>query len=144
MKICLPALILGVILTACATSGEPEPRGIAQFEGDARLGEKTDKICFERSIDGFYDNTRDTVVLSSGVSRDYVVSVTGACPSLRFAQSIAMDNRGGSCVSRGDVLIVSENAFSLNDRTGLGPDRCLINEIYKWDRDAVMAGAADE
>lgn len=138
MKTYIPALTLCLLLLACATSGEQKPRGIAQFEGDARLGEQVNKICFERQIDGFYDNTRDTVVLSSGVSRDYVVSVTGACPSLRFAQAIALDNRGAGCVSRGDVLIVSENAFSLNDQTGLGPDRCLINEIYEWDRDAEM------
>ncbi len=131
------ALASCVAFTACATATDanPKERGIAAFKDDARLGEPVEKICFNRSIDGFSNAMRDTVVLSAGVSKNYIVEVSGICPNLDHAQSIAIDSTL-SCVSRGDYLIVSDSAFSLQDNTGFGPDRCLIDSIYTWDKRA--------
>ncbi|WP_371395531.1 DUF6491 family protein [Fretibacter rubidus] len=135
----LTTLSATFLLASCATTASDEPRGIAAFEGDARLGQQVDKICFERNIDGFSNNTKDTVVLSTGPSRDYIVSVRGICSNLPFAQSIGLSPRT-SCLRENDFIIVSESAFTLNDRSGIGPDRCYIDEIYEWD---VRAEATD-
>ena len=132
--ITLFAILPLAILAGCSTTPDDEPRGIKAYEGDARLGEQTNRICFGRTIDGFSNMRRDSVVLSSG-SQDYLVTVSGTCRSLRFAQAIGVDNRGAGCVSRNDILIVSENAFG-NDVTGIGPDRCFIDDIYTWDKRA--------
>lgn len=129
--LCLAAASL---LTACAAAPDNKPRGIAAFEGDPRLGEQTNRICFSDNIDGFSNNSRDSVVLSSG-TKDYLVTTSGTCRTLQYAQRIALDDGGGSCLSSNDILIVSEDLFA-GDNTGIGPDRCFIDEIYLWDKRA--------
>jgi len=132
----LPSLLLTLpLLVACSTVASDRPRGVAAFADDARLGEQVDKICFKRSIDGFNSNSRDTVILSAGVNKDYLVEVFGGCSNLRNAQRIAVDSNL-SCLDDRDYLIVSENLFSGNQSTGLDPERCAINSIYKWDKRA--------
>ena len=132
------ALILGGI-SACATSADAnKPRGIAAFKGDPALGEEVDRICFNRSIRGFGDTTNRTVVLTRGVREQYIVEVSGACRDLKFAQSVGIDSRS-SCITRGDYLLVSGSAFSLDDGTGMGPNRCLIQKMHKWDSKAEAA-----
>lgn len=136
------AVTASFIFMACTSAaGEKKERGIAAFKGDVRLGEKVDKICFNRSIDGFSMARKDTVVLSRGVSKDYIVEVKGVCTNLRHAQSIGIDSNL-SCVSRGDYLIVSDSAFGTS--TGFGPDRCYINKIHKWDKKAKKKEATPE
>lgn len=129
------ALLLGGI-SACATSADAnKPRGIAAFKDDPALGEQVDRICFNRNIRGFGDTTDRTVVLTRGVRDQYIVEVSGACRDLKFAQSVGIDSRS-SCITRGDYLLVSGSAFSLDDGTGLGPNRCLIQKMHKWDSKA--------
>lgn len=129
--------LAGVTLAACATppQSSAKVRGIAAFADDPRLGKQVSKICFNRTIDGFYNATRDTVVLSRGASEDYIVEVKGVCSNLRNARSVAIDSQL-SCVTRGDVLLVSTSTFTLNDGTGMGPDRCYIEKIHQWDKSA--------
>ena len=135
--------VIGTALTACATSEQGELEDpIAAFKDDPRLGERADKICFQRNIDGFSKASRKTVVLEANVNDDYLVSIRGMCPSLRNAMSIGIGTNQ-SCLRRGDILIVSESAFSLNDNTGTGPDRCFIDEIYRWDDDAGKSEMTD-
>ncbi len=110
-------------LGSTAAAGETE---------DPRKGEKVKKICFNRSIDGFSNTSRNSVVLSAGPSRDYLVK-TGSCQQLRRAQSIALSSRS-SCIRKGDRLIVSDSIFA--DSTGIGPERCYVKAIYKWDKRA--------
>jgi len=129
----ISAITAIAMLAACSTTPSDEPRGIKAYEGDARLGEQTNRICFSGNIDGFSNARRDSVVLSAG-RKDYLVTISGTCRTLDYAQRIGLDNRGG-CVSRNDILVVSDNAFS-NDNTGLGPERCFIDEIYEWDKRA--------
>lgn len=131
------ATITGLALAACASTpdGEKEARGIAAYDGDVRLGEEVDRVCLGQRIDSFYNNKRDTVVLSCGGSNDYLVAVAGNCFNLRNAGSIGIDSNSG-LLRRGDSLIVSENAFSVSDSGGIGPDRCMISSIYKWDKRA--------
>lgn len=128
--------LTGGLLIACSSTSIADDKldGIAAFADDARLGEEVNKICFNRNIDGFTNATRNTVVLSAGPSKDYIVEVN-MCPSLRYAQSVAIDSTL-SCVHKTDSLLVSESAFSLNDQTGFGPDRCYIKKMHKWNKRA--------
>lgn len=127
------------ILASCASAPNENaaPKGVAAFDGDPRLGEKTDRACFASTIDNFKMAGDRTVVLESSRSRQHLVEVTGACPQLRRAQTIGVDSRT-SCVTRGDSLIVSDSAFGLKHSGGLGPQRCLIKGIHEWDEDAEL------
>lgn len=130
-----------LLLAACESlPGEPVPRGIAAYEGDVRLGERTDRICFASSIDGFSVNRDRTVVLRDG-RKEYLVEVYGACPELDFAQSIGIEARTG-CLTRNDALIVSSSLSGSN--VGAGPNRCMIKEIHTWDSRAKAEPAEAE
>ena len=133
-KLIVPTLAIVGLAAACATTPSDKPKGAAKFAEDPRLGEKVDRICFNRTIDGFSHTDRDTIVVSTGPNKDYLLEVRGICTNLRHAQSIAIDSPL-SCVTRLDAIFVSTSAFSLNDNLG-GPQRCIINEIYAWDEDA--------
>ena len=122
------------LTTACASTPSDQPKGAAKYADDARLGEKVNKICFSRSIDGFSRNDRDTVVVSAIGKKQYLIEVRGLCTNLNHAQSIGIASTL-SCVTPGDALLVSQSAFSLNDEIG-GPQRCLIKDIYEWNEDA--------
>jgi len=137
-----PILLAVGLLAACATTPSDKPRGAAKFAEDPRLGEKVDKICFNRSIDGFSQNDRDTVVVREGVNQHYLIEVRGVCSNLRHAQSIGIDS-SLSCVTRHDHLIVSTSSFSLNDGI-TPPDRCTIRAIYEWDEDAEVKNAEED
>ncbi len=126
--------IAGLTLMACASTSGSDDKALQELLNDPRVDEQVDRICFNRNIDGFSMNARRSVVLRKGVRDKYLVTVSGGCPSLRYAQSIGIDSNT-SCIGPGDSLIVSESAFSLDDG-GIGPDRCFINRIYNWNEDA--------
>jgi len=130
----LPGLTALLALAACATAAtEPGARGLNQYADDPRLGEATKRICFASNIDGFSLNKRSTVVLSEGRD-DYMVEVTGSCFDLDNAETIALDSPTG-CLTPGDAIIVA----STMGGGGIGPQRCLIREIRKWDPKAEKA-----
>ena len=140
------SLLLTPLLAACAStydSAEKEPRGAAKFADDPRLGAEVDKICFAGTINSFSAETRDTVVLRARTNDYYLVEVYGACPSLRNAQRVGVDSRGGSCLRKNDFLIVSENLFN-GDQVGIDPQRCMIRGIYEWDNEAPTEAASEE
>jgi hypothetical protein len=127
MKHIILTVLAATALGACASApGEPAEKGIAKYAGDARLGEKTNKICFASSIDGFSMNDRDTVLLHDGKKR-YMVEVTGTCFDLENAESIGLDSPT-SCLTPGDSIIVAETFGET-----FGSRRCMIREIYEWD-----------
>ena len=137
LKYCVYS-ILAFSFTACASSadGEETPRGIAAYKSDARLGDKVNSICFASNIDGFREANRDTVIIEGAGRREYMVSTRG-CFQLRHAMSIGLEARD-TCLRPGSILLVSDElspAFG-GQNTGLGPDRCFIDEIYKWDKKA--------
>jgi len=108
--------------------------GARAFAADPRLGQEVDRICFARNIEGFTTTSRDTLVIRTSPNTQFLVEVSGTCPSLIRAQTVAVDSTL-SCVTPGDFLIVSESPFSLRNR-GVVPDRCAINRIFTWDPDA--------
>lgn len=106
---------------------------------DPRIGKKVDRICFARSIDNFKipDDFDDAVLLEKGVNDWFFVELRGACASrsLRFAQAIGIDTfGGGGCLTRGDTLIFSSSAFKPKPHD---LSRCFVDDMYKWDEDAV-------
>lgn len=134
------SLFIAPLIAGCAStydSADKEPRGAAKFADDPRLGEQVDKICFAGTINSFSAETRDTVVLRANANDYYLVEVTGGCTSLRDAERVGIDPRGGSCLRKSDFLIVSENLLGSGDQVGLDPQRCMINSIYKWDKNAL-------
>lgn len=121
-----------LILAACATSS---PRLEAEdFLASPALGEKVDRICFVRSIDGFSQPTRTTVIVEEGLNDHYLIEVFGACQDLDWAQSLTFTRTTGSCLTRGDRLLAFDTVFP--DRSDLRfSNQCTIRAIYDWDRD---------
>jgi hypothetical protein len=108
-----------------------------------RSGEAVDRICFASSIDSFQQTTDYTVILERSVNDYYLVETFARCQDLRYAQLIGVDSFG-SCLTRGDAIIASDSAFSLNRRGDIPPQRCLVKAIYKWDPDAEVPGDTEE
>ncbi len=103
---------------------------------DPRIGEEVRSICFGRNINAWkaLKGEDDVVLLKKSVRDWYRVELAGACDYrvLRSAMAIGIDSRpAGGCVSRGDVIIVSDSPGF--DR------RCVITKMYEWNEDAALA-----
>lgn len=137
LKYCLYPL-LAFSLTACASNpdGEEKLRGIAAYKSDVRLGDKVNSICFASNIDGFREAKKDTVIIEGSGRSEYLVSTRG-CFQLRNAMSIGLQARE-TCLRPGSIILVSDEITPVfrAPSTGLGPDRCFIDEIYKWNKKA--------
>lgn len=117
------------IEVAAAADGEAAP--------DPRRGEPVSRLCFVSNISGFTETTRRSVVVEKGVNDQYLIETFGSCFNLDDALTLGFDTFARSgCLTRGDSIIASESAFGLNDRTGVGPQRCTIRGIYRWDPEA--------
>lgn len=127
---------------ACATPATDEagadggPAALAKT--DPRIGPEVDRICFQRSINGWstIDGDDDAIVLRRSVRDEYRVEYTGACRSsdFRFAQTIGIAGRpAGGCLTRGDRLLVEGPGDFVN--------RCLITQINEWNEDATAEDA---
>jgi hypothetical protein len=132
-------------LTACATGqsndgADARPQGFADYQGDPRLGERVDRICFGSQINSFGETTDETVLLESGVNDWYLVH-TFSCPDLDFARSLSFD-RYGSCLRQSDAVI-AYRSFTGPDRSQPEPLGCRIRAIYEWDPGATADGAAE-
>ena len=133
-----------VLLAACASQApaDAKPKGVAQFAGDARLGEEVRNVCFTSTISGFHDATDDTVVISKG-SNDYLIEVHGSCFNLDHAQQLAVDSTTG-CLSKGDYIITSDSIAGFHDDTGFGGQRCMVKSVHEWDGKAEAPADAEE
>ncbi|MEO1137343.1 MAG: DUF6491 family protein [Pseudomonadota bacterium] len=113
----------------------------AEEKVDPRLGERVDRICFQRNINSWRSvkDEDDVVLLERSVNNWYRVELNGGCDErlFRFATAIGIDSRpGGGCVTRGDTIIVED-----------GPGfnrRCIITRIYEWNEDAIEDESAAE
>jgi len=127
-------------LTACAT-GPVDQSPPDAYADDPRLGERVDRICFGRSINGFGETTSDTIVVRANVDDHYLIETFGSCRDLAWAQSIGLD-QFSSCVTTADALIPYDSAFG-PDHSGVVPQACRIKAIYEWDPDAEDSASAD-
>lgn len=132
------AAIAAFGLSACVTPAAEQagadagPATLAK--ADPRLGPEVERICFQRSINGWstIDGDDDAIILRRSVRDDYRVEYTGPCrgSDFRFAETIGIAGRpAGGCLTRGDRLLVEGPGDFVN--------RCLITQINEWDEDAV-------
>ncbi len=145
----LMAAAAALTVGACATnSSETAEEDAASYFEDPRLGEKVNRICFARQIDGFrfleeYDRA---VLLESRVNDWHFVELLGPCTnrSLRFARAVAIDSGpGGGCLTRGDRLVFADSiAFRTLSATDV--TRCVIGDVYVWNEDAGAPETEDE
>lgn len=140
--------IVKTLLLACATSLAIGGAGLAEdapegFEGDPRLGERVDRICFAQTIDGFRDPTDTTVVIEARVNDFYLVETQGVCRDLRWAKSIAMNQSTSFCVRTHDTLTPS-TSFIGTRGVGGAAFPCRINAIYEWSPDAGETEEAED
>jgi hypothetical protein len=114
---------------------------------DPRVGEKVDRICFGRNIDGFktVKGMDDAVLLEKGVNDWYLATLSGACSysRLKWAMGVAIDQRpSGGCVTPGDHLIFTNSVTG--DMSFPNTTRCVINGIYEWNEDAATDAENDD
>lgn len=117
MKISLVATVLvAASLAGCAST-------LAKLNGPKLdyteyAGEPV-KSFYMGNFDGWSPVSKDQLVVWSGFNKAYLLTVTGYCPDLQFAERIAVTSTG-STVDRFEKVIV-------------GRDRCFIKEIRPID-----------
>ncbi len=109
-------LAVAVLLTGCAST-------LAKMNGprlnySEYAGEPV-KSFYMANFDGWSVVSKDQLVVWSGLNKAYLLTITGYCPDLQFANAIAVTSTGNT-VDRFEKVIV-------------GRDRCLINEIRPID-----------
>lgn len=134
-QVLMVAVATSLLLTGCETTstnenGEKPLRGIAALKDDARLGEKVNRICFARQIDGFRAATKNTVIVESGLRKEFIIETFGGCSNLRDAQGISLPT-GFSCLSDKDSIIVHDSVFK-TETTPFSNQRCSIKSIHRW------------
>jgi hypothetical protein len=77
------------------------------------------KSFYMSNFDGWSSVSKDQLVVWAGMNKAYLLSITGYCPDLQFANAIAVTSTGNT-VDRFEKVIV-------------GRDRCLIHEIRPLD-----------
>jgi hypothetical protein len=102
--------VSAVLLAGCATGPKLDYSDYA--------GEPV-KSFYMSTFDGWTVVSRDQLVIWSGLNKAYLLTVTGYCPDLQFANAIAVTSTGNT-VDRFEKVIV-------------GRDRCIINEIRPLD-----------
>ncbi|WP_129642500.1 DUF6491 family protein [Peristeroidobacter agariperforans] len=114
------AVLATLIVGACADI----PKRTSDQEDLARYlqyaGEPVTSISYLGRYDGWRALGRDNLVIFTGPTEAYLLTVAGPCNDLPFANRVAIKSRG-STLSRGDSVIVGRG------------QRCLISEIRPID-----------
>jgi hypothetical protein len=129
--------LAGLAATAGCASMDDGLRGekLAELLADPRVGEEVDRVCFIQGIDRFTHRTDYSVVLTEGVSDDYLV-VVQSCNNLPFAQSLSLSGSNG-CLRPLDRIQVFETAFGTGPRVGSSNfDFCQVESLYRWNEKA--------
>ena len=83
------------------------------------------KSFYMNNFDGWNVISKDQIVVWSGLNKAYLLTVTGYCPDLQFANAIGLTSTANT-VDRFEKVIV-------------GRDRCMINEIRPLDTKQMKA-----
>jgi hypothetical protein len=117
MKISLVATILvATSLAGCAAT--LAKLNAPKLDYTEYAGEPV-KSFYLGNYDGWSAVSKDQLVVWSGVNKAYLLTVTGYCPDLQFANTIAVTSTGNT-VDKFEKVIV-------------GRDRCFIKEIRPID-----------
>ncbi len=104
-------ILAAALLTACASY---RPRlDYTDYAGEPG------KSFYMSDFDGWSSVSKDQLVVWAGMNKAYLLTVTGYCPDLQFANTIAVTSTGNT-VDKFEKVIV-------------GRDRCLIREIRPID-----------
>jgi len=106
----LAAVACAALLAGCATGPKLDYTDYA--------GEPV-KSFYMGSFDGWNAVSKDQLVVWTSLNKAYLLSITGYCPDLQYANAIAVTSTG-STVDKFEKVIV-------------GRDRCFINEIRPLD-----------
>ena len=117
MKIATLTTIVAATLLAGCASTLAKLKG-PQLDYTDYAGQPV-KSFYLDNTDGWHAVSKDQLVVWSGVNKAYLLSVTGYCPDLEFANTIAITSTGHT-VDKFEKVIV-------------GRDRCFINEIRPID-----------
>jgi len=134
--------ICAAALSACATAGEKRPSGFADYEGDPRLGQAINSACYGFDIDGFRENTRNTVIIEGRGRSEYLLT-TRACFDLDGAMALGVSGRGG-CLTRGDRLVVTDTILPAYGGNSRDIETCIITGIYEWNEHAAKPDGDEE
>ena len=104
------ALLGTALLAGCATGPKLDYTDYA--------GEPV-KSFYMNTFDGWTVVSKDQLVVWTGLNKAYLLSITGYCPDLQFANAIAVTSTANT-VDKFEKVIV-------------GKDRCFINEIRPLD-----------
>ncbi|HEU5134230.1 MAG TPA: DUF6491 family protein [Steroidobacteraceae bacterium] len=104
------AVACAALLAGCATGPKLDYTDYA--------GEPV-KSFYMNNFDGWTVVSKDQLVVWSGMNKAYLLTVTGYCPDLQFANAIGVTSTANT-VDKFEKVIV-------------GKDRCFINEIRPLD-----------
>jgi hypothetical protein len=110
------SLLAGAMLAACATGPKLDYTDYA--------GEPV-KSFYMSNFDGWNAISKNQLVVWASMNKAYLLTVTGYCPDLEYAQTIAVTSTGNT-VDRFEKVIV-------------GRDRCFIDEIRPLDTKQMKA-----
>lgn len=132
-------------LAACAASPTGDETDKKDPLDDPRVGEEVRQLCFAGSINGFSEWDGDNgLILRKGVNDRFLVTFIASCPPADNAMRVGVDPRSGSCLRRGDRLIVSSTLFPDRNDTVFDTQRCTIGAIYQWNEDATEEETAKD
>ncbi|WP_145999189.1 DUF6491 family protein [Oceanicoccus sp. KOV_DT_Chl] len=119
--------LVSILLSACSTTESkpaPTPEQLATEKGYT-LSEPVDRIMNYR-LDGWNYINSKALIIHSGPSQSYLVTLQIRCPELSSREVIATTSTGTSMQARFDAIIVRQ--------TGGTPQKCYIDEIYKLEK----------
>src|SRR5688572_33038391 len=104
------AVVAAALLTGCATGPK---LNYSEYAGEPV------KSFYMSDFDGWSAVSKDQVVVWAGINKAYLLSISGYCPDLQFANTIAVTSTANT-VDRFEKVLV-------------GRDKCLIREIRPID-----------
>ena len=129
MKITIWMVVLSALVTGCVSSQKDKVE--IRLEGDPRVGEAVQQVCFTRNLDSWQnvDNDRNALILRMNNRERYKLKLSGGCdPDWAFTTIAIISRPGSGCLSRGDKLKTDRDMYGM---------ACTILGINKWNPDAV-------
>lgn len=108
--------LIATLLAGCATN--------PKLEYTDYVGEPV-KSFYLDNFDGWTPVSKDQLVVWTGINKAYLLTVTGYCPDLKFANTVAVTSTANTVDKFEKVLV--------------GRDRCFIKEIRPVDTKQMKA-----